>query len=145
MTAPMPPDRAPLMTATEIEWAAQIAPMNDGNFLIGPRLYASLLAMACASLPRASGDGVVVPREPTPGLLMSMALRADHALGMPGYYDQPLIARKGVTHARRLELALAEARKMHEEVVGSGFYAPEREGFYFAMLPSADARDDGEG
>ena len=67
----------------------------------------------------------LVPIEPPPGLLMSMAIRSDHGLGIPGYYDQPLLikANYGVTHARLLELALSEMRKIHEEVVGTGFYS----------------------
>lgn len=42
------------------------------------------------------------------GLLMSMAIRSDHALGCPGYYDQKGLGRpnNGVSHARMLECAL---------------------------------------
>lgn len=84
-------------------------------------------------------DMVLVPREPTPGLLMSMALRYDHGLGMPGYYDdiQQMLPEghpeKGITHARRLESTLTTMRQLHEEVVGAGFYKPEREASYAAM------------
>lgn len=78
---------------------------------------------------------VLVPVQPTSGLLMSMAMRADHALGCPGYYDQQMFKIDGhVSHQRMLEVALAEARKQHEEVVGAGFYSPEKEGGYAAML-----------
>lgn len=78
---------------------------------------------------------VLVPVKPTPGLLMSMAMRADHALGCPGYYDQQMFKIDDhVSHHRMLEVALAEARKQHEEVVGAGFYSPEKEGGYAAML-----------
>lgn len=81
-----------------------------------------------------SAEGLVtVPVEPTDGLLMSMAIRSDHALGMPGYYDDPMFSASGVTHARRLEVALTEARQLHEEVVGKGFYKPERETYYNGM------------
>lgn len=83
------------------------------------------------------GGFVVVPKEPGPGVLMSMALRADHGLGCPGYYDQPMTATPGVTHARRLEVALEEARRQYEEVVGTGFYRPEREEEYRAMIAAA--------
>lgn len=81
-------------------------------------------------------DGfVLVPVEPTPGLLMSMAIRGDHALGCPGYYDQEMFTAGGhVGHQRILEVAISEARKQHEEVVGTGFYTPEKEAGYAAML-----------
>lgn len=75
------------------------------------------------SAPGGVADGwVLVPREPTPELLMSMAIRYDHGLGMPGYYDQELFSQSGITHARRLESALTTMRQLHEEVVGTGFY-----------------------
>ncbi len=78
---------------------------------------------------------VLVPVEPTPGLLMSMAMRSDHALGCPGYYDQLMFKVPGhVDHQRMLDAAIADARKQHQEVVGTGFYAPEREGHYAALL-----------
>lgn len=78
---------------------------------------------------------VLVSVEPTPGLLMSMAIRGDHALGCPGYYDQEMFKANGhVSHQRTLEVAISEARKQHEEVVGAGFYSPEREAGYVAML-----------
>lgn len=72
--------------------------------------------------------------EPSEGLLMSMALRLDHGLGCPGYYDQPMLARDGVTHAQRVEAALSRMRKVYEEIVGRGFYSPEREEEYRAMI-----------
>ncbi|WP_421547382.1 hypothetical protein [Pseudomonas sp. QD4] len=77
----------------------------------------------------------LVPVTPSEGLLMSMAIRNDHALGCPGYYDQKLLGRtnNGVSHARMVECAIAEMRKLHEEVVGAGFYSPKRESDYAAM------------
>lgn len=78
---------------------------------------------------------VLRPVEPTPGLLMSMALRGDHALGCPGYYDQEMFKAGGhVSHQRTLEVAISEARKQHQEVVGAGLYSPEKEAGYAAML-----------
>ncbi|NTF17992.1 hypothetical protein G6L37_06215 [Agrobacterium rubi] len=68
---------------------------------------------------------VVVPVEPTDALLLSMAVRYDHGLGVPGYYDQELFSASGVTHAQRLESALSTMRQLHEEVVGKGFYRPK--------------------
>lgn len=78
-----------------------------------------------------------LPEEPTPGLLMSMALRYDHALGCPGYYDQEIFAHSGVSHARRLECTLTTMRQLYEEVSGWGFYSTERESEYVAMQTAA--------
>jgi hypothetical protein len=79
---------------------------------------------------------VVVPKVPTPGLLMSIAIRLDHAIGMPGYYDQFSESSPG-THARRLELLLSDARRAHEEITGQGFYDPESEQRYANMKAEA--------
>lgn len=81
----------------------------------------------------------LVPVTPSDGLLMSMAIRHDHGLGCPGYYDQPLMQRAnhGVSHARMVECALSDMRKLHEEVVGSGFYSPGKESDYAAMAKEA--------
>lgn len=65
---------------------------------------------------------VVVPVKPTDALLYSMAVRYDHGLGVPGYYDQDIFGIKGVSHERRLESAIGTMRQLHEEVVGTGFY-----------------------
>ena len=92
---------------------------------------------ACKTLAAIRAAGwAVVPVEPTDGLLMSMALRVDHRLGCSGYYDVP-DGEPWQTHARRLEVAISEARKQHEEVVGTGFYKPERDDAYRAMLAAA--------
>lgn len=77
-----------------------------------------------ASLPK---DHVIVPVKPADALLMSMAVRYDHGLGIPGYYDQELFSGSGITHAQRLEAALTTMRQLHEEVVGKGFYKPRDE------------------
>lgn len=78
---------------------------------------------------------VLIPLTPSAGLLMSMAIRSNHALGCPGYYDQKGLGRpnNGVSHARMLECALGDMRKLHEEVVGAGFYSPEKEADYLTM------------
>jgi hypothetical protein len=73
--------------------------------------------------------------EPSPGLLMSMALRYDHGLGMPGYYDE--YGSPGVTHAMRLDSTLRTMRQLWEEVTGKGFYSPEKEAEYTALLTRA--------
>lgn len=79
----------------------------------------------------------LAPIEPSNALLMSMAIRFDHALALPGYYDQfsAFMAQstKGVapapaaTHAQRLASTLSTMRQLHEEVVGKGFYNPLNE------------------
>lgn len=82
-------------------------------------------------------ETVTIPKEPTPGILMSMALRYDHALGLPGYYDQPIMKQPGVTHARRLEAALTTMRQLYEEVARQGFYRDDREAAYTLMAEDA--------
>ena len=82
---------------------------------------------------RAEPEGfVLVSVEPTVGLLMSMAVRRDHGLGYPGYYDDPAFGGAG-WHQRRLDAALGYARQQHEEVVGHGFYSADREQQYASL------------
>ena len=93
---------------------------------------------------RSERDGkAIVPIKPPLGLLTSMAIRSDHGLGVPGYYDQPFLLKMnhGVGHARRMECAIAEMRKLYEEVVGTGFYSADKEEGYAAM--SKGERQDG--
>lgn len=85
----------------------------------------------------AAQDVVTIPVKPTDGLLMSMAIRYDHALGCDGYYDHPLFADSGITHKERLDGAIRRMRQLHEEVVGAGFYRPEKESDYAAMKTAA--------
>jgi hypothetical protein len=74
----------------------------------------------------------VLPKEPPPGLLMSMAIRYDHDLGVPGYYDNPMFG-DCLTHAQRLTSTLTTMRQLYEEVSGHGFYRPEKEAEYAAQ------------
>ena len=67
------------------------------------------------------------------GLLVSMAIRLDHGLGGPGYYDSPAFSASGLTHKRRLEAAMRTARQLWEEVAGVGFYSPAREAYYVGL------------
>lgn len=69
-------------------------------------------------------DEYLTLKEPPAGLLMSMAIRMDHGLGIPGYYDQDMFSLDGLTHQQRLDAALITAKQMWEEVVGLGFYRP---------------------
>lgn len=70
---------------------------------------------------------------------MSMAIRMDHGLGCPGYYDQPMFGNSSdkLTHAQHLELTLATCRQMWEEVVGLGFYRSKKEAEYAARAGSS--------
>ncbi len=83
---------------------------------------------------------VTVPVEPTLGLLMSMAIRMDHALGHPGYYDASpdsmLFDPHGPSHAQRVKCMLSEMRQVHEEIVGTGFYKPKKEDDYRSLIPN---------
>lgn len=78
-------------------------------------------------------DAVMVPKEPSEGVLVSMAIRYDHGLGVPGYYDQPLFGAENGGHKRRMESTVAKMRQLYEEVVGAGFYSREREEEYAAL------------
>lgn len=56
-----------------------------------------------------------LPKDPSPQLLMNMALRYDHALGCPGYYDDEMY-QPGPSHQRRLDAAVTLMRQIYEEV-----------------------------
>lgn len=62
--------------------------------------------------------------EPPEGVLESMAIRYDHGLAVPGYYDQPMFTNgcSEVTHQDRLESTIRIMRQLREEAVGNGFY-----------------------
>ena len=68
--------------------------------------------------------------EPALGLLMSMAIRYDHALGMPGYYDSDVYKHLGVTHQQRLENTISTMRQLWQETAGQGFWSPEKDLYY---------------
>lgn len=74
-----------------------------------------------------------LPNTPPPGLLMSMALRYDHALGIPGYYDN-LPIQLGMSHDERLKSTLSMMRQLYEEISGRGFYRHEREAEYASKM-----------
>lgn len=59
-----------------------------------------------------------LPKEPPEGLLWSMALRYDHALGCEGYYDQWGEGQ----HEARKQGTMAIMRQLYEEVSGHGFF-----------------------
>lgn len=106
------------------------------EILAGRSGWPNQMGLAAIVAAMAPPEGyVLVPVEPTEGRLMSMALRSDHALGFPGYYDQEMLRYPGgPTHQQRLEAAISDARRHYEEVVGTGFYSPDKEASYAAML-----------
>lgn len=123
------------MTASriaELEAAAQILRAMMKELGMSPRPSAILQdrarkALAALSAPAAPEGAVgmgwkLVPIDPTDELLKSMAVRYDHGLGVPGYYDEPVFGAENVGHAKRLESTIRTMRQLHEEVVGAGFY-----------------------
>lgn len=123
------------------------AAQSDGEFdgrgwMAMPRAERErYLERSRAALTTALADHVVVPREPTRGLLISMALRMDHAFGAPE--QEPIPGMKlGHTDSYR-EVVLRDLAKAYEEVVGDGFYAPEREEYYRAMISAAPLPKEG--
>lgn len=106
---------------------------------IGP-LTDRLEKCATPALP-ARGEAVPPETNATPpvGLLVSMAIRLDHGLGCPGYYDSPAFSASGLTHKRRLESAMSTARELWEEVTGHGFYSPAKEHQYAKLAQDLPA------
>lgn len=67
----------------------------------------------------------LIPIEPSDALLQSMAVRYDHGLTIPGYYDQPMF-KSDISHRERLQSTIRTMRQLHEDVVGMGFYKYEK-------------------
>ena len=63
----------------------------------------------------------LVPINPPDACITSMAVRSDHGLAIPGYYDNGL-QRDPVGHNQRLEATKTEMRQLYEEAIGEGFY-----------------------
>lgn len=76
----------------------------------------------CNSAELLPKDHVAIPLKPPKALLISMAIRSDHGLGVPGYYDQALFANQGISHAQRFDAEISSMRQLYEEVTGAGFY-----------------------
>lgn len=80
---------------------------------------------------------VVIPKKPSDGVLMSMAVRSDHGLAVPGYYDESAFAGSiqfPISHKKRLEGTISSMRQLYEEVAREGFYSDEQEASYVNML-----------
>lgn len=73
-----------------------------------------------------------VPIEPSDGLLNSMALRFDHGIFAPAFPGAKFIPSTEEERQQRIEVTRTIMRQLHEEVVGKGFYRPEREAEYAA-------------
>lgn len=71
-----------------------------------------------------------LPKYPPPELLNSMMLRYDHALGCPGYYDQPIYSDSGLTHEQRKDSALRLMKQLYDEVAGNGFFRWKKQSFF---------------
>jgi len=76
----------------------------------------------------------VVPVKPPRGLLVSMALRQNHAFMLDRDPADPLSA--GVDPSHR-EATLSSMAQLYEEVVGEGFYAPDKEARYAGLAAPA--------
>ncbi len=62
-----------------------------------------------------------LPKTPPDGLLHSMAIRYDHGLGLPGYYDTIPDTDEGA-HERKYQATIRIMSQLYEEVSGHGFY-----------------------
>lgn len=80
---------------------------------------------------------VSVPVEPSPGLLASMAMRYDHGIFLSPDPRSSLLPVSEEARARRISSTISTMRQLHEEVVGTGFYSPDRETQYasYVSLP----------
>ncbi len=76
----------------------------------------------------------IVPVEPPAGLLVSMAICLDHGFGLPA---QMLGGVPIGQSAERKQAMLSDMRKLYDEVVGRGYWKPEREAQYLAWAPPA--------
>lgn len=71
------------------------------------------------------------PKEPPRELLISMACRYDHALLIPGYYNQQIFQKMGrPSHEQIYESTIRQMKQIYEEVVGDGFYSKENASKY---------------
>lgn len=126
-------DKQTLLPRNLLNWIVMMSKLDRD----APYWSNGMFVQDCADAIDALSSCAVVPVEPTPGLLMSMAIRYDHGLGVPGYYDSlseafSIKGHKGPmpTHDERLQSTLRTMRQLHEEVVGTGFYRPEKEAEY---------------
>lgn len=111
----------------ELHTCHHIACPNCGDFDLSKRDDAETheeLHAICAARwnKRAQPSGqVLVEQAPDPALLVSMAMRVDHGFGL--------------LEERAREVALDDMRKVHEEVVGTGYYRADVRERYAPMVP----------
>jgi hypothetical protein len=118
-----------------------VPPDGDGVRFVSGSLGRALAVSMCAkledevaSLREQAGK---LPKEPPLGLLVSMALRQDHGLGVPGYYDSQFFGGTNPSHKQRMESAVRSMRQLYEEVSGHGFWSPENDCEYVARYQAA--------
>lgn len=125
------------------------APDDQAEYL---GVIKGICRLAAEAAVRALGEQgfAVVPVEPSEGLLASMAMRRNHGVFAPGLIlrnfgddrdERPHLfpGSPGYDEARRrmIEVEITEARQVHEEVVGRGFYSVKKEADYRATLARA--------
>ena len=93
-----------------------------------------LVAQAAISAIEQAGMAVV-PVEPPRGLLVSMALRSKHDFLMAP--QQLYSFTIGGTKPEHRENVLSSMRQLHEEVVGTGFWSPDRDAGYVESFDRA--------
>lgn len=76
-------------------------------------------------------DTIRIPKTPSKELLYSMAVRYDHALALPGYYDQV----EPGSHDRRLESTLLMMMQLYEEATGQGFHQSGKNNRRLKQMP----------
>jgi hypothetical protein len=124
-----------------IQWLAERATraMTKEGF-VEPASSAEICVRSIIAEQIAAGLGemknwAMVPTEPPPGLLESMAIRCTHAFGLStGISDEKINAMRNSDSvldkmmggqymiSREREALLADMRRCHEEVVGTGFF-----------------------
>ena len=58
-----------------------------------------------------------LPKDPPEKLLGNMAIRYDHGLGFPGYYDQEIFMQgNNRSHQERYDSTIRTMRQLYEEV-----------------------------
>lgn len=112
------------------------APWPDLSIGTSVELIAGENCNTAETLPE---DHVAIPVDPPRALLISMAIRSDHGLGVPGYYDQPLFSNQGISHAQRFEAEISSMRQLYEEVSGAGFYQRSNEQRYLDIADQTTA------
>lgn len=113
----------------QIDASNEVLPNSQFVEVVPAAAYDALLK-ELNDLKAAPSGFVMIPVKPPKALLVSMAIRSDHGLGVPGYYDQKILGGNGVSHEKQFEAAIREMAQVYEEVTGEGFYSQSREQQY---------------